>query len=505
MIAPIARSSRDKIAVSRQLTVEPDRRVPRPAPSPSDLGAARNGQIEMRPAADGGPAQRHDRERNARQEPAELGAIGGLESGADHGLVVPASPRRRASPAAALARCGFGRRNACRARRPCRCARRRRQLRHDGARLARPPRRGGDRARGVEPVEPEIDGQHLVVAQIGDDATERAGDRRESAAPAPIRSPTSRISAPACSAPPPPNGIEGELRRIVPALDRDEADGAGHAGIRDLDDRFGGGGTSSPRGRPTCARMARFAASTSSRASLPPIGRSALMRPSTTLASVSVGRVVAAAVAGRPRNRARAFRPDLEQAAVVDRCDRAAARADRRDLDHRRADDEAEIDGGLRRKRRLWPPAISDTSKEVPPRSPVITFRSRSAARDRTRGDDAGRRPRERGAHRQAPCGRRRHHAAVRLHDVEITPEAARRQGSLELAEIRADDRLQIGVERRRRAALEFADLRQDLARGRDMLIGPDRPHGLGRAPLILRIGEGVDENDGDGLARLFR
>ena len=62
---------------------------------------------------------------------------------------------------------------------------------------------------------------------------------------------------------------------------------------------------------------------------------------------------VALAVAHRPRHRAGALRADLQQAAAVDRGDRAAAGADRRDLDHRRADDEAEVDGGLRRERSL--------------------------------------------------------------------------------------------------------------------------------------------------------
>ena len=110
--------------------------------------------------------------------------------------------------------------------------------------------------------------------------------------------------------------------------------------------------TSSPSGSPTCVAMARLAASTSSDCSSPPIGRAALMRPSTTCASVSVGRVLPCAVAGGSRHRAGAFRSDLEQPAAIDRGDRAAAGADGGDLDHRRADHQAEIDGGLRRERR---------------------------------------------------------------------------------------------------------------------------------------------------------
>jgi hypothetical protein len=46
----------------------------------------------------------------------------------------------------------------------------------------------------------------------------------------------------------------------------------------------------SPSFAPTWVSMARAAASTSSRESLPPMGLSGSIRPSTTLASVTVGR-----------------------------------------------------------------------------------------------------------------------------------------------------------------------------------------------------------------------
>ena len=59
------------------------------------------------------------------------------------------------------------------------------------------------------------------------------------------------------------------------------------------------------------------------------------IRPSTTWASVIVGVVAAAAVAGRPRARAGAARADAEGAAVVDVGDRAAAGADRVHVEHR--------------------------------------------------------------------------------------------------------------------------------------------------------------------------
>ena len=216
---------------------------------------------------------------------------------------------------------------------------------------------------------------------------------------------------------------------------------AGHARVGDAHDR---------RGRRVCVEPERIAdmredrapcaASTSSLASLPPIGRSALMRPSTTWASVSVGRVAARAVADRSRHRAGAFGPDLQQSAAIDGGDRAAAGADGRDLDHRRADDEPEIDRRLRRERGLAP-AISETSNDVPPRSAVITLSKPAALAIADAGDHAGGRAGERGAHRElaravastsrrrstARCGSRRRSPAAPSAPCRRLPDSCRR------------------------------------------------------------------------------
>ena len=114
----------------------------------------------------------------------------------------------------------------------------------------------------------------------------------------------------------------------------------------------------------------------------------------------------------------------------------------------------------------VLPPAISDTSNEVPPRSQVMTL-SKPAARaiaapamTPAAGPDSAVR-----------TGSRRAVA------VDMTPPfdctmwncPAKRcsaSAAFELAEIVADDRLQIGVERRGRGTLELADLGQHLVRG---------------------------------------
>ena len=79
------------------------------------------------------------------------------------------------------------------------------------------------------------------------------------------------------------------------------------------------------------------------------------------------------------------------------------------------------------------------------------------------------------------------------------------RERGFELADVGGDDRLQIGVERRGRGALELADFGQHLVRGGDEFVRPDRAQCGERAALVLGIGVGVDEGDGDACAPLSR
>ena len=55
---------------------------------------------------------------------------------------------------------------------------------------------------------------------------------------------------------------------------------------------------------------------------------------------------------------------------------------------------------------------------------------------------------------------------------------------------------MKIGVEGGRRCALEFANLGQNLGRGRDLLVWPDVSRGRRGGPLVGGICVGVDEND---------
>ncbi len=143
-----------------------------------------------------------------------------------------------------------------------------------------------------------------------------------------------------------------ELCRIMATFDRYKTDRARHAGVGDPHDRLG--------------RLQHVDAErlTDMRHDRPPGGLDIETRElaadrflgvDTPEHHMRIGQgrpLIALAVAGRSRHRTGAFRPHLQQPPAIDRGNRSAAGADGRDLDHRRADDEPEIDGGLRRQRR---------------------------------------------------------------------------------------------------------------------------------------------------------
>ena len=280
--------------------------------------------------------------------------------------------------------------------------------------------------RCVEPVEHQVDGLHLIVAQVGDHAAERRGEagiaRRDRRLQADFLDQRARMQRAAAA--------ERHQREVL--RDRGRARSRPAAARRPCAHwrRARSPPPRPPRPAPAARRHGRgsraCAASTSSRASLPPIGRSALMRPSTTCASVSVGRVAAGAVADRPRH-ASPRSPGRP----------AAGRRDRREAIEPPPAPMVVISIiGVRMTRpksivvcaasEAAPLAISETSNEVPPRSAVMTF-SKPAALAIARGrDDARGRAGERGAHREFARAGDRHHAAVRLHDMELARETLR-------------------------------------------------------------------------------
>ena len=178
------------------------------------------------------------------------------------------------------------------------------------------------------------------------------------------------------------------------------------------------------------------------------------------------------------------------------------AGADGGDLDHRGADDEAELDRGLGGQG----DGAADNEGDVERGAAEVAGNDVREARgfgNGGGGDDAGGGAGEGGADGKAAGGRRGHDAAVGLDDVERAGEAAFGERAVEFAEVAADDRLKIGVQRGGRGALELADLRQDLGGAGDVAVGPDGLRSGEGGELVGRVGIGVDEDDGEGFGAI--
>ena len=225
------------------------------------------------------------------------------------------------------------------------------------------------------------------------------------------------------------------------------------------------------------------------------------MRPSTTFASVSVGSRAALAVAGRARARAGAARPDAERAALVDVRDRAAAGADRVDVDHRHeqriAGDPGVARGGLADPVLRDDPDVGRGAADVERDQPLA---ARRLARPRARRA----RPPP-GPERSSVTGFCAAVSAEATPPFDIitcsfpgTPSSVERaREPLEVAAgRRADERVHAGG----REALELAELRKDVGARRDERTGHLLRHDLGGPPLVLGVEVGEEEADGDRL-----
>ena len=141
------------------------------------------------------------------------------------------------------------------------------------------------------------------------------------------------------------------------------------------------------------ARPSRQTPPRSSRKDLHPAAQKEIrVQAPETKIGVGHGRKIALAVAGGARIGARAFRTDPKRAAAVGIGDRAAARADRMDVDDGQPDGKVAdpVSWVLR-----MPPSMRDTSVEVPPMSKLTTLgkpaaRARSGRRRPLRRDPKG-------------------------------------------------------------------------------------------------------------------
>ena len=230
----------------------------------------------------------------------------------------------------------------------------------------------------------------------------------------------------------------------------------------------------------------------------PPKSPSAESRPSTRLASVTVGSVAAAAVAGGARNGAGAFGPDLHQPIAVEPGDGAAAGADRIDVD-------AGEPGGIA----LDPALIRHVGVAVADQADVGAGAAHVEGDD-VRGigelgrvdgaDDAGRGPREGRSDRQLAGPGGRHQSARRLVDAEAGGGCCLSNRGLEGGHVAGHHRLQVGVQHRGQEALILAELGLHLRGDGDRQVGQGVAQRLLDAPLVVRIDEGEQEADGTGL-----
>ena len=150
---------------------------------------------------------------------------------------------------------------------------------------------------------------------------------------------------------------EREVARVVAALDGDDPQRAQHLRLDHRDDRSGID--------PVERRLRRRAIEHES-------ARQLRRKPPQQQVRVGHRRPAAAPVTRRPGIRARRLRPDMHRAARVAPHERAAARADRVDVERREPDGTPPISRSATRAAR--PPGSRHTSVEVPPMSNAIAF-----------------------------------------------------------------------------------------------------------------------------------
>ena len=146
---------------------------------------------------------------------------------------------------------------------------------------------------------------------------------------------------------------------------------------------------------------------------------------------------------------------------------------------------------------------MSEHFAVVPPMSRKIASGSPICSADAGRADDASGRPGLDEGDGPLPrrlSGRR---AGARLHDVEAPAQAVLRERRAEVVEIAGDGGLHVAVEDRRARALVLAPLAGDLRGDRDVRAGQEVEEAIARGALVLGVGVGVQEADGDRLDAL--
>ena len=253
-----------------------------------------------------------------------------------------------------------------------------------------------------------------------------------------------------------------EPARIDAALDSHQPQGAQHLRLGHPDD--------APRAlqhaelqllrEDADGALGRIRSSASPPASVCAPGR----RPSSRLASVTVGRMPAAPVACGSRHGARRGRTDPQGAAVVAPRDRPAARPHRVDVERR----QRKRATGHRSLRRLRHARVLDHA-HVTRRTAHVQAQHVRLARQLRREHRAAhpaRRSRQQRQRRMRARARDVRQPARGLHDLRFG-QALRARARRQTLEIAVEQRRQRGVERRRGRALELAERTHQLMRER--------------------------------------
>ena len=243
----------------------------------------------------------------------------------------------------------------------------------------------------------------------------------------------------------------------------------------------------------------RLRAARRSSGMLPPRKSSAISRPRTRLASVTVGSVAALAIGGRARIGAGALRADAEGAAAVDIGDRAAAGADGVDVDHRQQHREAGDRWSLRASVSVNAPSWTmPMSALVPPISKVISLLASACRPIQAPPSTPAARPDSSVSGRPLGDQRRRRDAAIRRHDVQFGIDAEPAQLACEVGDVVAHLRADEGRHRRGGEPFELAKLRRDVRRRGDEGVRQFLARDVGGAALMGRIDVGEQEADDD-------
>ena len=232
-----------------------------------------------------------------------------------------------------------------------------------------------------------------------------------------------------------------------------------------------------------------------------------IIRINPSQGEVRVGRrrvVPAAAVGGRTGDGAGRARTDVQLAELVDPGDASASLADLDHVDHRH---HRRIAG---RGRAAFDPVVRHD-----PDLPALDQRALRGGPADVEREDVGLidQPPERGG---APEPARRPgldhrdrdllglpdrvHAAVGLHDVELTVEAGVLHTVDQPAQVALGHRLHVGRQHGRAGALVLAPLPRDLVRGDHRDLGPQLAHALEHGHLVGRVRVRVDQADRDRL-----